>query len=353
MSRLVLIGSLVLIGMLRCGAVEVVDDPPEPFFKPGEYGDDPLPGTESLVNLRLSPDGSQVAVIRQYTPESFSDPRYQLWIVNRDGSNPRLIGVNILGVDWHPSGKRLALTVAIGLDFFVYTLDLETGDTVQWTGGENQFFNKPTVSLPLWFNDGERLLVSVFAKAFEQPFERGIYTINTRTREIRGPLVVLMQGAFLGNHEQYVIGTKYTFEHDPRDGNAARYDFDTRAVTWLTSFPTDSLVRYIDSAIANPVNELVVQSRYVENAWQLFLMNAQGTELRQITRLGGDAPWWHYGGQSLIFRRDVYKGIGARYVPFIYEVDTDQETLLWPNLPDSLPVFPPLSTQQPMMRRSP
>jgi hypothetical protein len=58
MSRLVLIGSLVLIGMLRCGAVEVVDDPPEPFFKPGEYGDDPLPGTESLVNLRLSPDGS-------------------------------------------------------------------------------------------------------------------------------------------------------------------------------------------------------------------------------------------------------------------------------------------------------
>ena len=123
-----------------------------------------MAGTEELYNVRLSPDGAQVALIREATPGEPDDPRDQLWIVNRDGSDARLIGVNIGTVDWSPDGEQLAVTVSYGIDFYVYTIELATLEARQWTGGEEQFFSKPTVSNPVWFADGERLLVSVVAE---------------------------------------------------------------------------------------------------------------------------------------------------------------------------------------------
>ena len=58
------------------------------------YNPSTLPGTEHLFNIKVSPDGERVALIRKRTPGVPSDPRYQLWIVDRDGSNPRLVSVN-------------------------------------------------------------------------------------------------------------------------------------------------------------------------------------------------------------------------------------------------------------------
>ena len=37
----------------------------EPRFQPGEYGGDPLPGTEALFNLVSSPSGDRIALIRE------------------------------------------------------------------------------------------------------------------------------------------------------------------------------------------------------------------------------------------------------------------------------------------------
>jgi len=42
------------------------------------------------------------------------------------------------------------------------------------------------------------------------------------------------------------------------------------------------------------------------------------------------------------------KGEGARYIPFKYNFSTEEEEPLWPNLPDSEPDFPDVSTQDPI-----
>jgi hypothetical protein len=335
--------------VLVAAACSTPTEPPsegqEPTFAPGEYGGDPLPGTEHLSNVKPSPSGDRYALVRKRTPGEPSDPRNQLWIVDRDGTNPRLIGVNILGAEWDPNGKRLAVTVAAGIDFYVYTIDLETLETTQWTGKDNQYLSFPVASSGGWFEGGERLLIFVAQKAYQQPFPRGLYVINTVDSTTTGPLIELFEATFLGNNDQYVIGQKYARKEDPLSGNFARYDFTDSSWHWITDFPKDSLRRYVEPPVPSPASDILVQSRKVQNAHQLFFMDRRGKNVRQVTELGGDNPRWSANGSSFVFRRDVHRGEGARYVPFRFELETMTAEPLWPARPDSVPDFPDLSTQ--------
>jgi len=144
------LAATVVGGMLIAAACSVSKEPPtesdEPTFALGEYGGEPLPGAEHLSNVKPSPSGDRYVLFRKRTPGKLSDPQNQLWIVDRDGTNPRLIGVNILGADWHPSGNRVAVTVSTGIDFYVYTIDLETLEATQWTGKDDQQLSFPVAS---------------------------------------------------------------------------------------------------------------------------------------------------------------------------------------------------------------
>jgi hypothetical protein len=335
----------LLVGAGGCSLTdENVPPPTEPRFAPGEYGGDPLPGTEALYNLAPSPSGDRIALIRERTPGVPSDPRNQLWITRHDGSSPRLIGVNTGTVDWAPDGEKLSVTVVSGINVYAYTIDLETLETTQWTGRDDQRLSFPVVSNPTWFQDSRRLLVSVAQEAYQQPFSRGIYVIDTRDTVTTGPLVELMQAAYLGHRDRYVTGRKYVRSEDPLSGNYARYDFTDSTWHWITDFSKDSL-DLVGTPVPSPTQDLLVQSREVENADQLFLMNSQGENVRQITKLGGDNPQWSPDGSNVVFRRDVNQGKGARYVPFRFDLDAMQAEPLWPALPDSVPDFPDLSAQ--------
>ena len=134
-----------------------------------------------------------------------------------------------------------------------------------------------------------------------------------------------------------------TADH-PLTGNFARYDFANDTWHWITDFSKDSL-DLVGTPVPSPTQDLLVQSRATRNADQLFLMNSQGKNGRQITELGGDNPQWSPDGSNVLFRRDVHRGEGARYVPFRFDLETMQAEPLWPALADSVPDFPDLSTQ--------
>ena len=61
MANLSLLKSILLLLLMFTGAISSCEqpvDPPdekEPYFQPGEYGGDPLEGTEHLYNMQLSP----------------------------------------------------------------------------------------------------------------------------------------------------------------------------------------------------------------------------------------------------------------------------------------------------------
>jgi len=147
-----------------------------------------------------------------------------------------MISVNTLGAHWHPTGDTLAVTVSVGIDSYIYTIDLATLDATQWSGRDDQFFSKPTAGLPIWFRDGRRLLVSVSQKAYQQPFPRGLYVIDTHDATTTGPLVELMEAAYLGREARYVTGKKYVRSGDLLSGNFARFDLADSTWQWITAF---------------------------------------------------------------------------------------------------------------------
>lgn len=325
-------------------------EPEEPRFKPGEYGGNPLPGTESLNNVRLSPDGNRVALVREMTPDDPFSPRRQLWLLDADGTNPELLALGVGTIDLSPDGLRLAVTArrgGVGLDSYIYTIDLETREVKQWTGLEDQVIDMGTAHLPIWFQNGKRLLVSVYTTAYLQRYARGLYIIDTESGAIEGPLVQLMQSAWLSDGDRSVVGTKFLPEHTPQSGNIARYDFDTNRWNWITQESVEQGLR-TPPVVGISAHDQLVQVRRIDNAEQLFLMRNDGTQRQQITELGGDDARWTYDGRRLIFRRDVHKGEDARYVPFVYDVESGAEFPLWPALPDSVPQFPAIETQNPV-----
>ena len=228
-----------------------------------DYGGDPLPGTENLYNLRLSPDGEWVALIRAYTPERL-DPPNQLWLVRRDGRQMRFLGASIGSVDWSPDGKRLALNYEPGLccDTYVVTLDLESGQVAVWTGADTLLLSHPTASFPHWFQDGRRLLVSVIGKAYGQLYETGIYVLNLEHRQVEGPLVKSMVGAQLGGRDRFAVGIMPQPQGRVYRENAVRYEFATGALTVLTDFGPEEAFRF--AVTPSPVEDLIVLERRVE-----------------------------------------------------------------------------------------
>jgi Tol biopolymer transport system component len=328
-----------------------VDDPEEKetYFQPGEYGGEPLPGSERLFWISPSPDGEKIALIRERTPGEL-DPLYQLWIMDRNGDNPKLITYNTRGVDWHPFENNISFTFNPHSTPYLYafTLNLDSFEIELLNSKEDQFFNKYTSSARGWFNDGERLLYGVHGKAYQQEYARGTYILNTVDTSHVGPLNEFFQGSLLGNNERWIVGIQYTTNN--LSANMALYNFETEEHTWLTTYNTDSdsLRRYTKYPVPNPSGPEIILPKFVDNAWQLFQINQHGEMVRQLTEMGGHEVRWVREHDYFIFNRDTHKGEGASYIPLKYNFSTGNQEPLWPSQPDSVPDFPDVSTQDPI-----
>jgi len=127
----------LLLAAASCQHTPVTPKPPvqEPYFKPGEYGGDAMPGTEWITSAFPSPNGQKMVVIRYWTPGRIgADPTKQLWIVNKDGSDPQLIAAGSAGTSWSPDGTKIAFTYTIFPDTYVFIVDLNTMNVTQLNG---------------------------------------------------------------------------------------------------------------------------------------------------------------------------------------------------------------------------
>lgn len=344
---------LLLLAFLQsCGTeVEPPEPPgPEPYFKEGEYGGEELPGTEHLTWISPSPDGEKIAFIRERTPGT-TDPVNQLWVVDADGANPKCIAYNVLNVNWNPDGERIGLTYNPHTTPYVYviTLNLRTEELKLWNSKDEFFFNKYVEFTTGWFEDGDRLLIGVNGKAYQQDYERGIYTLNITDTSHAGPFRTLFAPAQLGNHDKWVVGVQYT--DDRYSSNRALFDLENQEFNWLTKYDedrTDSARSLTGYPALNPAGTEIIMPRFVENAWQLFHINEEGENVEQLTELGGHEVRWVRGKNYFIFNRDTHKAPGARYIPYRYNFYEATEVPLWPDLPDSIPNFPDFSTQNPI-----
>ena len=79
-------------------------------------------------------------------------------------------------------------------------------------------------------------------------------------------------------------------------------------------------------------------------ALEIFVMNADGSDLQQVTALGGAnfAPFWHPDGNRLIFSSNAHNPDGRNFDIFLINVDgTGLERITYNDVFDGFPMFSP------------
>ncbi len=117
-------------------------------------------GTERSVSPRWSPDGKQIAFLRDHG----GDERWDIWLVDRDGERERNLtsepAVCHREIAWSPDGGRIAfVSNAGGRGFGVSVIDVRSGAKKPLTDGAHDDFQ------PRWSPDGTRI---VFASRREK-----------------------------------------------------------------------------------------------------------------------------------------------------------------------------------------
>jgi len=110
-------------------------------------------GTERSVWPRWSPDGTQIAFLRDHG----GDERWDVWLVDRDGEQERNLtnepALSHRDIVWSPDGGRIAyVSNAGGAGFGVSVIDVRTGMKKALTDGAHDDFQ------PRWSPDGRKII---------------------------------------------------------------------------------------------------------------------------------------------------------------------------------------------------
>ena len=110
-------------------------------------------GTERSVSPRWSPDGTQLAFLRDHG----GDERWDIWLVDRAGEQERNLtnepAVCHRDISWSPDGQRIAMVSNVsGRGFGVSVIDLRSGVQAALTDGAHDDLQ------PRWSPDGTRIV---------------------------------------------------------------------------------------------------------------------------------------------------------------------------------------------------
>ncbi|MDG5766803.1 hypothetical protein QA596_04930 [Balneolales bacterium ANBcel1] len=320
-------------------------------FEPGEYGWGSAPeGVESLFNIGQSNDGQHYYVVRHRPADEPFAPYHQLWIVDKNGENPRYITSQIYNADWSMDNRELAVGLSLGISSYIVTLNLEENSYKQWTGQpDHPIFNKQSEVFPKWFANDEKILFTVNTISYQQEYDLGGYFLDIETGEFEGPVTDWRSSNMFGNHEQIIWGQHADPENDIAM-NMVRYDRTTGDWQWVTMYQLgagNSTGGVLRTFSADPRSERIAVNKHWDNSMQLFLYDGDNDPV-QITTGGSGAVSWNHDSTELIFLRDIYGYGRTQYVPFRHNLETGQTEPLWPDLPGYLPEFPDLSTQDPI-----
>lgn len=89
---------------------------------------------------------------------------------------------------------------------------------------------------------------------------------------------------------------------------------------------------------------LLAQGLWRPTALEIFVMDADGENLRQVTELGGAsfAPFWHPDGERIIFSSNWHNPDGRNFDLFMIREDgTDLERITFNETFDGFPMFSP------------
>jgi dipeptidyl aminopeptidase/acylaminoacyl peptidase len=183
---------------------------------PGEF-DTPTIDLGGGQDFVVSPDGQEVAFVKNTDPNVAWSTNNDIWLVGIDGSNPRCITTDNKGNDnqpvYSPDGRYIAYRsmARAGYEADKYDLkiyDRQTGRTRTLTEGVDR-----SVDEVLWYKNGERLLFTAHDEAYISLFDIPAAGGDV-LRVLKG--VLTLQYAHLDTVKNLEIGTyRHHFQLHP------------------------------------------------------------------------------------------------------------------------------------------
>jgi Tol biopolymer transport system component len=207
-----------------------------------------------------------------------------LWVAAADGSGARRLLVNAYGADWSPDGRRLAFVRRAGSIESIWVADADGGNLRRLTRGGRHLE-------PEWSPDGRRI---AFSAAGE------IWTMRADGSQ-RRPLVRRQQ-RWHEHHSPTWARSGIVYSSN-RAGffNPELYAVPARRLTFTRG--SDGVLGDDGMPTFSPGGRRIAFTSNRTQRSEIWLMNADGSAQRQLTRRGRDSflPAWSADGRTIAF----------------------------------------------------
>lgn len=264
-----------------------------------------LTTTGNVISFDWSPDGSRIA----FTTREDDDVR-QIHVVDTDGSNHRQLTTVESMVQsnrvWSPDGTQLAYISNRNRQGNIYVLNADDGSDERLVATSSSLMYALA-----WSPDGTQIAVT--ASTREGTDE--IFVVAARGGELRR--LTFGWGSFPAWSPD---STRIAFRGEREDGTDIYViDVASGVEQRLTTHPTPDF-----NARWSPDGMQIAFLSYREpdGAQRLYLMNADGSDVRSVTDMNAASPDWSPDGTQFVFVSGVDEG-GQYPNPEIFIVNVD------------------------------